>query len=137
MIQTMIATDATAPIAPPPVPKDLAETGVNFDLMLQLVAKSLFFAGELLGTDLAAKLGVEFPAIEPCLDLLKRDRHCEISGGALLGAPLYRYRLTDAGRSRAALFFDQNQYVGKVPVPIEQYRRYMAEVGRAAPLVTR
>jgi predicted ATPase with chaperone activity len=63
--------------------------------------------------------------LEPALDLLKREHHIEIVGGAILGAPSYKYRITDAGRQRAALFLDHNQYVGEIPVPLDQYVSYM------------
>ena len=35
------------------------------------------------------------------------------------------YRITDAGRSRAILFLEQNHYVGVAPVPFAQYEQYM------------
>jgi predicted ATPase with chaperone activity len=114
----------------PRAPQTIEGAGIGLDLILQLVTKTLHFAGELSGTALAERLGVVFNIVEPCLDLLKRERHCEIVGGAILGAPSYTYRLTDAGRVRAAMFFSQNQYIGKAPVPLEQYRAYMKTLGR-------
>jgi hypothetical protein len=126
----MIATEATCPI--PEAPRTLEESGVSEDLVLQIVTKTLHFAGQLTGIELASRLGVAFRVIEPSLDFLKRERHCELSNGSVLGAPAYRYRLTDAGRARAALFAEQNQYVGRVPVPIEQYRTYMQSFAREA-----
>jgi predicted ATPase with chaperone activity len=109
----------------PAQPRTLEETGLGFDLVLQLVAKTLYLSGELSGSDLAARLGLAFSAIELPLELLKRERHCEIAGGSMFGGPSYRYRLSDAGRTRAALFLEQNQYVGVAPVPIDQYRSYV------------
>jgi predicted ATPase with chaperone activity len=114
-----------------PLPETLEQTGLSFDLVLQLVTKTLHLSGELTGTDLAARLGVGFGAIEPALDLLKRERQCEIAGGAMFGGASFRYRLTDAGHVRAALFLDTNQYVGHLPVPLEDYRRYMRAFARA------
>src|SRR5688500_5191355 len=112
----------------PPAPKRVEDTGLAPDLILQMVTKTLHFAGELSGTDLADRLGVHFQVIEPALTLLKREHHCEIAGGAMIGASSYKYRLTDAGRVRAALFLDENHYVGPLPVPLEQYQAYMAQV---------
>jgi predicted ATPase with chaperone activity len=114
----------------PRAPQTTERAGLSMDLILQLVAKTLYFAGELSGTALASRLGVVFNIVEPCLDLLKRERHCEIVGGAVLGAPSYTYRLTDAGRARAAMFYEQNQYLGRAPVPLDQYRSYMNALGR-------
>lgn len=109
----------------PVAPRTIDETGVGFDLVLQLVVKTLHLSGELTGAELAERLGVVFSVIEPCIELIKRERHCEIAGGTLLGPTSYRYRLTDAGRVRAGLFLENNHYVGQVPVPLDQYVSYM------------
>jgi hypothetical protein len=115
----------------PRAPRTLEEAGVPMDVVLQLVTKTLYFAGELSGTELAHRLGVLFTVIEPCIVMLKRERHCEISGGGAVGAASYRYRLTEAGRMRAMLFLENSQYVGCVPVPHAEYvdymRRFVAE----------
>lgn len=114
----------------PPAPRTLEETGVPWELLQQLTFKTLHLTGELTGTDLASRLGVLFSVVEPCLDLMKRDRHCEISGAAA-GAQAYTYRLTEAGHSRAVAYTEHNQYVGKLPVPLSQYTAYMKTlVGR-------
>ena len=118
----------TLDLAPtmPAAPRRWEDAGLSPDLILQIVTKTLHFAGELRGTELAARLGVPFFVIEPTLELLKTERHCEIVGGSLVGAPAYTYRLTDSGRVRAALFLEDNHYVGALPVPLEQYQAYMA-----------
>lgn len=117
----------------PAAPRTLEEAGLSKDLMIQLVLKSLHFAGELTGTAIAERLGVTFPIVEPALDLIKAQHQCEIVGGALLGGSSYRYRITDAGRTRAAMFLDQNGYVGVAPVPIAQYQEYMRRFRSATP----
>jgi predicted ATPase with chaperone activity len=116
----------------PPAPQRLEDTGLSPDLVLQMVTKTLHFAGELAGTALAHRLGVPFQVIEPALDLLKKERHCEIVGGAIVGASSYRYRLTDAGRVRAALFLEESHYVGALPVPLDQYQAYMSHLSHNA-----
>ena len=119
----MLDLAPTMPVAP----KRLEDAGLSGDLILQLVTKTLHFAGDLRGIELAARLGVPFHVIEPALDLLKNERHCEIVGGSMVGAPAFTYRLTDAGRVRAALFLQDNHYVGALPVPLEQYQAYMSQ----------
>jgi predicted ATPase with chaperone activity len=111
----------------PVTPKRIEDAGISGDLILQLVTKTLYFAGDLRGIELASRLGVGFAIIEPALELLKSERHCEIVGGSLVGAPAFTYRLTDAGRVRAALFLEDNHYVGALPVPLEQYQAYMRQ----------
>jgi hypothetical protein len=112
----------------------LEQTGLNADLVQQLLIKTLYFGGELSGTDLAKRLGLSFSVFESSLDFLKNQRWVEISGGSVFGSASYRYRITDAGRSRAALSLEQNQYVGVAPVPLAQYTKYMLAFKHAVPL---
>jgi predicted ATPase with chaperone activity len=116
------------PDAPPlpAAPRTLDETGLGQELITQLVAKTLYTVGELTGVEVAKRLGVLFPVIETALDFLKDQRYCEIAGGALVGGASFRYRLTQEGRKVAALYLQQDQYVGRAPVPLPQYRAYMA-----------
>ena len=93
----------------PAAPHTFEDSGLSKDLLLQLALKTLHFAGELTGSEMAQRLGVSFSVIEPALDLVKAQHHCEIVGGALLGGASFRYRITDAGRSRAALFLEHNE----------------------------
>jgi predicted ATPase with chaperone activity len=125
--------DTTASLHPP-APSTLEATGLSADLLTQLLLKTLHFAGELSGLEIGKRLALPFSVLESSLDGLKRQRHCEIVGGSAVGGASYRYRITDAGRTRAALLLEQNQYVGTAPVPLDQYKRYMEAFKRAAPL---
>ena len=98
----------TEPVCHRDAPVTLAQTGLTLDLVVQMVTKTLHFAGELTGSELAARLGVLFPVIEPALDDLIRQRHCQIVSGAMVGRASYRYRITDSGRARAMLFLEDN-----------------------------
>jgi predicted ATPase with chaperone activity len=120
-------------LSPATAPQTLEDTGLRLEMVLQLLVKSLHFAGDLTGVELADRLGFTFPVIEPAVDQMKVQRLCEIVGGAALGAPSYRYRITDFGRDRAAAYLDRNMYTGTAPVPLEQYRRYMTDFQASAP----
>ena len=117
----------------PASPQTLEETGLGLDLITQLVLKSLHFAGELTGSELSRRLGLEFVVLMPALELLKAQQQCAIVGGGFVGGASYRYRITDAGRTRAALFLESSHYVGVAPVPLAQYQAYMREYRRAVP----
>src|ERR1700674_1789680 len=96
----------------PWAPTTLEEAGLSLDLILQLALKMLHFAGDLTGSELAQRLGLNFSVIEPAVALLTSQRQVEIAGGGMVGRAAYQYRITDAGRARAALFFESNHYVG-------------------------
>ncbi len=127
MLSTTTLDLPTAPGVMPPAPNTLEEAGLTLDLMAQLALKHLHFAGELKGSGLAARLGLSFSVVEPALEFLKSQHQIEVAGGAMTGAASYRYRITDVGRTRVALFLRTNQYVGAAPVPYAQYRRYMQD----------
>jgi len=117
----------------PPAPTTLQATGLNQDLVIQLVLKLLHYSGELTGIEIARRLGLEFPVIESALDFVKRLHQCEIVGGSGIGGPSYRYRISDAGRQRAMLFLENSQYAGVAPVPLGQYVAYLEAYRDAVP----
>jgi predicted ATPase with chaperone activity len=129
----MMLTVAETSLRHPPAPMSLEEAGLKPDLVMQLALKALHFSGELSGMDLARGLGLNFSVIEPVLEALVAQRHCEITGGSMIGRSSYRYRITDSGRTRAALFLESNHYVGYAPVPLEHYCSYMRAFRRAVP----
>jgi predicted ATPase with chaperone activity len=126
-------TFAESAVRHPSAPMTLEEAGLKPDLVMQLALKALHFAGELTGTDLARRLGLNFSVIEPVIEALVAQRHCEIAGGSMIGRSSYRFRITDGGRARAALFLENNHYVGYAPVPLDQYCRYMRAFRQAVP----
>ncbi len=109
----------------PASPQSVEQAGIPLDLILQLALKSLHFSGELSGTELSRRLGLEFHVIQPALELLKVQQQISIVGGGVVGGASYRYRITDSGRTRAALFLESSHYVGVAPVPLAQYQAYM------------
>jgi predicted ATPase with chaperone activity len=121
-----------------PVPQNLKESGLRLDLVVQLVLKTLHFAGELTGISLSERLGLVFPIIEPAIEQLKAQQLCEIVGGTNLGPPSYKYRITHLGRERAGLLLESNKYAGVAPVPVDQYKQFMAAYKSSHPVrVTR
>lgn len=120
----------------PPAPRTAAEAGLTEDVLTKLALKHLYSAGDLVGTDLATRLGLEFSVIEPVLDPLRLTHQLEIVGAAMLGAPSYRYRITDEGRRRAQLFLEETHYSGIAPVPLAQYQRYLEAYRTTVPTVS-
>jgi predicted ATPase with chaperone activity len=113
----------------PLAPRTAEATGLPFDLIYQVVLKTLHYFGEATGTELAARLGVVFGVLEASLESLKHEHYCEISRGGM-GSQSYLYRLTAAGHVRATAAMEFSPYVGKLPVPLAQYTEYMKRFGR-------
>ncbi len=95
----------------PRAPNTLEEAGLTIDLVLQLALKTLHFAGQLTGTSLSDRVKLKFAVIEPALELLVDQHFVEIVGGGVVGRSSFRYRITDAGRTRAAVFLETDHYV--------------------------
>lgn len=107
----------------PPAPASIEETGLPSELLVQLLVKTLFTAGELTEASGGAQLKLSYSVMKELFTLLARDKLVEVRGhGEPLGV-LYRYGLTDAGRHRAQTYLDVNRYVGPAPVPIAQYEK--------------
>src|SRR5262245_63045598 len=93
-------TAAGASTGMPPAPMTYQEAGLSLDLLIQLALKTLHFAGELTGAHLARRLGLNFSVIEPAIDFLLAQHQIQIGGGTMVGRASYKYRITDAGRTR-------------------------------------
>jgi hypothetical protein len=130
---TLDTLDVPTVLPHPSAPVSLEETGLSLDLLLQLTLKHMHFAGELTGAELARRLGLRFSAIEPAVYALKSQHQIEIIGGTMIGPASYRYRITDAGRTRVVIFLEHNQYVGVAPVPLTHYVAYLKKWKDAAP----
>lgn len=105
----------------PPVPSSIEETGLQLDLLIQLLVKMLYFAGELTEASAAQRLKLPFALVDELFRTLRADKLCEVKGLSGARAILYRYTLTDLGRARAREYMDVSQYVGPAPVPLSQF----------------
>src|SRR5713101_7438544 len=105
----------------PPVPHRLEETGLTEALIEELIIKTLFTRGEVMGRDIAGAIGLKFSVIEPRVEFLKRQRLIEAKGSLGYGSVSSVFVIFEAGRCRAREYLERNQYTGAAPVPISQY----------------
>jgi predicted ATPase with chaperone activity len=105
----------------PTSPDNLKETGLTLAFINDLLLRTLYARGSLLGLDLARDLCLPFKVIEEALKFLKDEKCIEVAGGDLIGRVSYRFNLTEMGRKRAQEALKQCSYVGPAPVPIEDY----------------
>jgi predicted ATPase with chaperone activity len=105
----------------PSAPENLQQTGLTLGFLSDLILRTLYTRGGMLGLDLAKLLCLPFKVIEEALGFLKNEKALEILGGDLIGRISYRFNLTDLGRRRAQEALEQCAYVGPAPVPLEDY----------------
>jgi predicted ATPase with chaperone activity len=119
----------------PSAPETLKQAGLTLGFLNDLILRTLYTRGMLLGLDLARLLCLPFKIIEEALLFLKEEKTVEITGGDLIGRISYKYTLTDLGRRRAQDAIKLCAYVGPAPVPLEDYveQTYRQAVTAIAP----
>jgi predicted ATPase with chaperone activity len=105
----------------PTSPDTLKQAGLTLGFLNDLILRTLYQRGVLLGLDLARLLCLPFKIIEEPLRFLKDEKCLEVTGGDLIGRVSYKYTLTELGRHRAHEANRQCAYVGPAPVPLEDY----------------
>lgn len=120
----------------PAAPTTLAETGLPPDNVLALCLKSLY-GGEMSGQELSDQIKIEYSLLEPVIDAARVEQLVEVRSASGAGTAGYRFALTERGRTRANQYFETNGYVGAAPVPLDQYVRYVKELGRHNSVIDR
>jgi predicted ATPase with chaperone activity len=105
----------------PSAPENLQQTGLTLGFLNDMILRTLYTRGGMLGLDLAKLLCLPFKVIEEALNFLKSEKCIEVLGGDLIGRISYRFNLTEVGRRRAQDAMEQCAYVGPAPVPLEDY----------------
>jgi predicted ATPase with chaperone activity len=103
----------------PKVADSFEEAGLNPAVVESLILKFLVQNGTASGRVIAAELGLPFGPFPDFLRLLKNQRIVAYTNSASMSD--YIYSLTDIGRERAQMYFDECSYVGPAPVPFEAY----------------
>jgi predicted ATPase with chaperone activity len=105
----------------PTAPENLKEAGLTVGFVNEMILRTLYTHGTLLGLDLSRQLCLPFKVIEESLRFLKDENCLDVTGGDLIGRISYRFALTELGRSRAQDAMEQCAYVGPAPVPLDDY----------------
>lgn len=105
----------------PVAPESLKESGLTNGFVCDMLLRTLYARGVMLGRDLATFLCLPFKVIREPLKFLKDEKLIQVDGGDLVGEVSYRFSLTDLGRDRAKSATEQCAYVGPAPVPLEDY----------------
>jgi predicted ATPase with chaperone activity len=90
-------------------------------LVVDLALKTLYFASNIDGADLAKRLALSLSATTELLEFLRRERLCEMIGGTGRSAAAVRSSLTSKGIERAVAALAASGYVGPAPVPFQAY----------------
>ncbi len=118
-----VAVDWESNPAPeaPLSPESLKESGLTLGFICDMLLRTLYTRGTMIGRDLSQFLCLPFKVIRDPLRFLKDEKLIQVDGGDLVGEVSYRFSLTDLGRERAKAAMEQCAYVGPAPVPLEDY----------------
>jgi predicted ATPase with chaperone activity len=102
-------------------PQTIEETGLDFSTIVDLVVKSIYFAGRPAARQIASQLALSFSVVDEVLTFIKREQLAEVVGSAGVGEQLYQYSLSSKGLEKAEEALARNHYIGPAPVTFEQY----------------
>src|SRR5215831_9735722 len=122
-MSTSAGSNGKTPFVPRAV-TSFEETGLSHAIIESLVLKFLVNTGTATGRRIAAELGLPFGPFPDFLRQLKNQQIVAYANSAT--ANDYIYSLTDSGRMRARLYFDECAYVGTAPVPFDAYLESVA-----------
>ena len=108
----------------PRVVTDLSSAGLNFAQVEGLILKFLLNFGVASGRRIADELGLPFGIFPDFLRQLKNRQIVSYTGSA--AANDFNYALTDTGRARAKVAFEECAYIGTAPVPFTDYLEAVA-----------
>jgi hypothetical protein len=130
------ASEAWESSVAPAMPTTVAETGLSSENILALSLKALY-GGELSGLELSDEVKISYSILEGILEAARVQQLIEVRSATGAGTAGYRYTLTDRGRDRTNQFFETNGYIGAAPVPLDQYVRYVTELGKHNSVIDR
>ncbi|SIT50174.1 conserved hypothetical protein [Paraburkholderia piptadeniae] len=101
-------------------PRTIAETGLDQNLLLELIAKSAFVMGKVSLSQLVQRLKLGASVLDSVVSFGVRERILEIvrRGASDLDVDM---QLTEGGRQRASEFMSRCRYVGPAPVSLASY----------------
>src|SRR5215831_3858780 len=119
--QSILEWDGAGLPEAPSAPETLQEAGLSVGFLNDLILRTLYTRGGMLGLDLSRLLCLPFKVVDEALRFLKDEKCLEVTGGDLIGRVSYRFNLTELGRRRAQDAMQMCAYVGPAPVPLDDY----------------
>src|SRR5262245_11539133 len=99
--QMIVDWDTNPTPEAPAAPDSLREAGLTPAFVSDMILRTIYARGPMIGRDLATYLCVPFKVIKDQLRWLKDEKLIQVDGGDLVGDVSYQFSLTDLGRGRA------------------------------------
>ncbi|MES2264797.1 MAG: ATP-binding protein [Pseudomonadota bacterium] len=119
----------------PPQPRSVRDTGLELQLIVELIAKALFIAGRTHLPILTGRLRLSINVLREALDFMVVEQLAEVAWRGESDIDV-QYQLTSSGKQRAATWLERCPYLGPAPVTLEAYRAMVARQSRQAAVAT-
>ena len=107
---------------PPPVPKNIGETGLETNFLLNCLLRTMYISALQTIPELSEQIKLTRAVIEELLNFAKKESLVEIRGPSGKNSNIMRYALTNAGKERASEALRRCEYIGPVPIPLEVFQ---------------
>ena len=97
--------------------------GVPVGLVNDLLLRLLFNEGDVSVSRCAEVLGLHVQVVDDLLGRMKQEHQVEVKRAGGLGSLSFIYSLTEEGTKRARDAYARSQYIGRVPVSLDIYRK--------------
>jgi hypothetical protein len=118
----------------PESPGSVAATGIDRDLLLDLVLKAMHVVPHMATDAVALKLHLPHVVVHDLMEQLRTDFLLEALGQS--GPFGYRYSITQRGRERASRLLEISGYIGPAPVSLDVYRAMLMKQADEAHAIT-
>ena len=123
MSHTAILTRAEIESMGPPLPEEIAETGISEAFLCDLVLKHVAMLPEPTTTAVAERINLPRTLTEDLLQKLYREKLIEVKKQSTVGST--RYAMLDHGWDRLTRLLSMCGYVGPAPVSLRDYSHMM------------
>ena len=107
---------------PPRAPTTIAETGISEIVLTKMLLKAMHVSALRTVPQLVKGMNLTVAVVEQLLQDAAARKLVEVARSKVQGlVPILEYELSDLGHRWAADTFEQNQYLGPVPVPLSLY----------------
>jgi len=107
---------------PPRVAKTIEATGLDANFLMGCLLRSMFISQLQTIPELSEELKLTRNVVEDLLTSAKKDALVEVRGPSEKNYNIMRYALTGAGKERANEALRRCEYIGPVPIPLDEYQ---------------
>jgi len=107
---------------PPPVAKSIEATGLDANFLMNSLLRTMFVSALQTIPDLSEELKLTRNIVEDLLNAAKKEALVEVRGPSEKNYNIMRYALTGAGKDRANEALRRCEYIGPMPIPLDDYQ---------------